>query len=149
MRVRPDRDRLAVWTYQEAGEEIAAGDPSVTDAERAAAGRETLAERFAAVLPGNRSRAAAQYAADGLPDGQDIVRVWRPREEAELRALLTDPPLAVWSSGDVLDVLWQGQAAEVQLYGGVQPRPNPRPGRCAGRSRSTRSTAPRCGPRGR
>jgi enterochelin esterase-like enzyme len=122
MRVRPDRDRLAVWTYQEAGEEIAVGDPSVTDAERAAAGRETLAERFAAVLPGNRSRAAAQYAADGLPDGQDIVRVWRPREEAELRARLTDPPLAVWSSGDVLDVLWQGQAAEVQLYGGVQPR---------------------------
>jgi len=122
MRARPDRDRLAVWTYQEAGEEIPVGDPSVTDAERAAAGRETLAERFAAMLPGNRSRAAAQYAAGGLPDGQDIVRVWRPREEAELRARLTEPSLAVWSSGDVLDVLWQGQAAEVQLYGGVQPR---------------------------
>jgi hypothetical protein len=122
MHARPDRDRLAVWTYEEAGEQIAVGDPSVSDAERAAAGRETLAELFAAVLPGNRNRAAAQYAAAGLPDGQDIVRVWRPREEAELRARLTEPPLAVWSSGDVLDVLWQGQAAEVQLYGGVQPR---------------------------
>ena len=47
MRCRPDRDRLAVWTYEEAGEEIPNGDPSVTDAERAAAGRETLEERFA------------------------------------------------------------------------------------------------------
>ena len=122
MRVRPDRDRLAVWTYEEAGEEIPAGDPTVTDAERAAAGRETLAERFAAVLPGNRSRAASQYAADGLPDGQDIVRVWRPRDPAELRARLTEPPLAVWSCSDVLDVLWQGRAAEVRLYGGIQPR---------------------------
>jgi len=74
------------------------------------------------VLPGNRNRAASQYAAGGLPHGQDIVRVWQPRDPAELRARLTEPPLAVWSSGDVLHVLWQGQAAEVQLYGGVQPR---------------------------
>jgi len=42
---RPARDRLAVWTYQQAGEEIPAGDPSVTDAERSAAGRETVAAR--------------------------------------------------------------------------------------------------------
>jgi hypothetical protein len=74
MRGRPDRDWLAVWTYEEAGEQIPAGDPSVTDAERAAADRETLAERFAAVLPDNRERAADRYAAGGLPDGQDVVR---------------------------------------------------------------------------
>ena len=122
MRARPDRDRLAVCTYEEAGEEVPNGDPSVTDAERAAAGRETLAERFAAVLPGNRRRAAERFTAGGLPDGQDVARVWRPRDPAELRARLTEPPLAIWSSGDVLEVLWQGQAAEVQLYGGVQPR---------------------------
>jgi enterochelin esterase-like enzyme len=122
MRARPDRDRLSVWTYEQAGERIPNGDPSVTDAERAAAGRETLAERFAALLPDNRRRAAAQYTAGGLPDGQDIVRVWQPRDPAELRARLTEPPLAVWSSDDVLHVLWQGRAAEVQLYGGVQPR---------------------------
>jgi len=122
MRARPDRDRLAVWTYEEAGEEIPVGDPSVTDAERAAAGRETLGERFAAGLPGNRNRAASRYAAAGLPDEEDVVRVWRPRDPAELRARLTEPPLAVWSEDDVLHVLWQGRAAEVQLYGGVQPR---------------------------
>jgi enterochelin esterase-like enzyme len=122
MRCTPDRDRLAVWTYEEAGEQIPAGDPSVTDAERAAAGRATLAERFAAVLPDNRSRAASQYATAGLPDGQDILRVWRPRDPDELRARLSEPPLAFWSEDDVLHVLWQGQAAEVQLYGGVQPR---------------------------
>ena len=113
MRGCPDRDRLAVWTYEEAGEQIPSGDPSVTDAERAAAGRETLAERFAAVLPDNRKRAAERYAAGGLPDGQDVARVWRPRDPAELRARLSEPPLAVWSEDDVLHVLWQGQADEV------------------------------------
>jgi enterochelin esterase-like enzyme len=122
MRVRPDRDRLAVWTFEQAGEEIPNGDPLVTDAERAAAGRETLAERFAAVLPDNRRRAAERYTAGGLPDGQDLVRVWRPRDPAELRARLTDPPLALWSEDHVLHVLWQGEADEVQLWGGVQPR---------------------------
>ena len=122
MRGTPGRDRLAVWTYEEAGEQIPIGDPSVTDAERAAAGRETLTERFAAVLPDNRRRAAERYAAGGLPDGQDVMRVWRPRDPAELRARLSEPPLAFWSEDDVLHVLWQGQAAEVQLYGGVQPR---------------------------
>jgi enterochelin esterase-like enzyme len=122
MPAMPCRDPLAVWTFEEAGEEIPNGDPSVTDAERAAAGRETLAERFAALLPGNRRRAADRYTADGLPDGEDVARVWRPRDPADLRARLTEPPLAIWSSGDVLEVLWQGQADEVQLYGGVQPR---------------------------
>jgi len=38
MRARPEWDRLAVWSYQQAGEEIPHGDPSVTDAERSAGG---------------------------------------------------------------------------------------------------------------
>jgi hypothetical protein len=106
MRAVPSRDRLAVCTFEQAGEEIPNGDPSVTDAERAAAGRETLAERFAAVLPGNRRRAAERYTAGGLPDGEDVARVWRPRDPAELRARLTEPPLAIWPEDDVLHVLW-------------------------------------------
>jgi enterochelin esterase-like enzyme len=118
----PTQDRLAVWTYEEAGEEIPLGDPSVTDAERSAAGRETIADRFAALLPSNRSRAAEQFAVPGLPEGEDMVRVWQPRDPAELRIRLSEPPLAVWAEGDVLHVLWQGRADEVQLYGGVQPR---------------------------
>jgi hypothetical protein len=89
MRAGPTQDRFAVWTYEEAGEEIPLGDPSVTDAERSAAGRETIAGRFAALLPGNRSRAAAQFAAAGLPEGQDMVRVWQPRDPAELRTRLS------------------------------------------------------------
>jgi hypothetical protein len=63
----PSRDRLAVLEPTSSGEEIPCGDPSVTDAERAAAGRETLAGRWQAVLPGNRSRAAAQYSTDVSP----------------------------------------------------------------------------------
>jgi hypothetical protein len=118
---RPTPDRLAVWAYAEHGEEIPCGDPSVTDAERAAAGRETLAERWRAVLPGNRSRATAQYSA-GLPDGEDMVRVWRPRDPAALRARLGGAPLTAWAEDDVLHVLWQGTADEVMLGGGVQRR---------------------------
>jgi len=83
---RPARDRLAVWTYSEHGEEIPCCYPSVTDADRAAAGRETLAQLWRAVLPRNRSRAAAQYSA-GLPDGEDMVRVWRQRDPAALPAV--------------------------------------------------------------
>ncbi len=111
-----------MWTFEEAGEEIPCGDPSVTDAERAAAGRETIAGRWRALLAGNRSRAAARYAAGVLPDGQDVVRVWQARDPAELRDRLAGPPLAVWAEGDILHVLWQGQAEEVQLGAGVQPR---------------------------
>jgi hypothetical protein len=115
------RDRLAVWTYVQHGEEIPCGDPSVTDAERAAAGRETLAERRRAVLPGSRSRAAAQYSA-GLPGGEDMVRVWRQRDPAALRARLGETPLVAWAEDDVLHVLWRGTADEVMLGAGVQPR---------------------------
>jgi hypothetical protein len=70
---RPARDRLDVWTYFEDGEEIPLGDLSVTDAERAAAGREMLAERWQALLPLNRRRAAERYSAGGLPDGQAMA----------------------------------------------------------------------------
>jgi enterochelin esterase-like enzyme len=121
MRGRPARDRLAVWTYTEHGEDIPCGDPSVSDAERAAAGRETLAERQQAVLPGNRSRAAAQYSA-GLPDGEDMARVWVRRDPAALNARLGETPLTAWAEGDVLHVLWRGTADEVMLGAGVQPR---------------------------
>ena len=122
MSARSARDRLAVWTCEQAGEEFPNGDPSVTDAERSAAGRETIAARWQALLPRNRSRAAGQYAAGGLPDGLDVVRVWRPRDPAELRARLGEQSLAVWAEDDLLHVLWQGHADEVQLGGGVQPR---------------------------
>jgi enterochelin esterase-like enzyme len=121
MRGRPARDRLAVWTYTEHGEEIPCGDPSVSDAERSAAGRETLAERQQAVLPGNRSRAAAQYSA-GLPDGEDVARVWSPRDPAGLRTRLGETPLVAWAEDDILHMLWQGTADEVRLGAGVQPR---------------------------
>lgn len=115
-------DRLAVRTFAGNGEEVPYGDPSVTDAKRAAAGRETIADRWQVLLPGNRSRAATQYSAGGLPDGQEVVRVWQPREAAELRDRLGEGPLAAWMEGDVLHVLWRGRADEVRLGGGVQPQ---------------------------
>ena len=88
-----------MWTFVRAGEEIACGDPSVSDADRAAAGRETLSERWQALLEVNRSRAAAQFTAGGLPDGQDMVRVWCPRDPAALLARLGGEPLTAWAGG--------------------------------------------------
>jgi enterochelin esterase-like enzyme len=118
----PARDRLAVWTFVKNGEEVVYGDPWVTDAERAAAGRETVAGRWQALLPANRSRAAERFAAGGLPEDEDLVRVWQPRNPAALRARLGEAPLAAWSEADVLHVLWRGTADEVQLVGGIQLR---------------------------
>ena len=103
------------------GEEIPfAADPDVSDARRAAAGRQTVAAWMRALLPENRRRAAAAYAAGGLPDGQEVVRVWCPRDAAGLRARLGDARYAVWAEDDVLQVLWSGEAERVALGGGVQ-----------------------------
>jgi hypothetical protein len=129
----PDPDPLAVRTRVEGGEEIAYGHPSVTDQERAAAGRETVAERSRAQLEGNRRRAAERYAAAatadaGEPDADEATRVWYPREAEALRSRVCDAPLAVWAEDDVLHVLWRGEADEVQLGSGVQPPLWPVPG---------------------
>jgi hypothetical protein len=80
----PARDRLAVWTYVQHGEEIPCGDPSVTDAERAAAGRETLAERWRAVLPGNRSRAAPRPGRAASCRWPESAGPGRPRSSTRL-----------------------------------------------------------------
>jgi enterochelin esterase-like enzyme len=120
MRGKADADLFAIRTTTTGGEEIAFSDPYVSDAERAAAGRETVAARMRALLPGNRQRALAAYAAGGLPDGQQVVRVWCPREPAELRERLGDATYALWADGDVLHVLWRGEAEQVLLGGGVQ-----------------------------
>ena len=91
----------------------------MSDAQRAAAGRETVAARMRTLLPGNRRRAAAAYAAGGLPDGAEVLRVWDPRDPAELRGRLGDGHFAVWAEDDVLQVLWRGEAEQVVLGGGV------------------------------
>jgi len=112
-------DPFAVRTRVVAGEEIAYSDPYVSDAERAAAGRETVAERTRALLTGNRESAAERYAAGALADGQEVQRVWCARDPAELRGRVGSERHAVWAEGDVLHVLWRGDADQVALGGGV------------------------------
>jgi hypothetical protein len=120
MRRMTDDDPFAVRTRTSGGEEIAFSDPYISDAQRAAAGRETVAERMRALLPANRRRAAAAYTAGRLPDGQEVQRVWQPRKAAELRERLGVSRFALWASGDVLHVLWRGEAEQVLLGGGLQ-----------------------------
>jgi enterochelin esterase-like enzyme len=120
MRGNTDADPFAVRTMTSCGEEIAFSDPYVSDEQRAAAGRETVAERMRALLPANRRRAEAAYAAGGLPDGLEVVRVWCPRDAAGLRERLGDSRYVLWAEDDVLHVLWRGAAEQVMLGGGVQ-----------------------------
>ncbi|ETK37433.1 alpha/beta hydrolase [Microbispora sp. ATCC PTA-5024] len=115
-----DDNRLGVWTFERDGEQIAWGRPGVTDEERAAAGRETLAAVRAALLAENRSRAALAMEA-ALPEGQDVLRVWASRDPRDLRARLGGERLAVWAEGDVLHVLWRGEDGPPNVGGGLQP----------------------------
>jgi enterochelin esterase-like enzyme len=114
------RDRFAVWEWEQHGELVATGDWLVSDAERATAGRETVAARSRRLLPANRDRAAARYADSGLPDGEELVRVWVRREPAALAERLGPAPLTVWAEDGILHVLWRGEAAQASLMGGVQ-----------------------------
>jgi enterochelin esterase-like enzyme len=115
------RDRLGVWEWEKHGERVASGtDWLVTDAERAAAGRETVTGRFLALLPANRDRAARRHAEGGLPDGEDLARVWCPREIPALEARIGDNTLTAWAEGDVLHVLWRGEATMASLASGIQ-----------------------------
>jgi enterochelin esterase-like enzyme len=127
MRGRAETDPFAVRTMMEAGEEVPFSDPHVTDAQRAAAGRETVAERARALRAANRERAARRYADGGLPDGEDAQRVWCARDPADLRARLGQDRFTAWAEDDVLHVLWragQDDGAEaddltVTLAGGL------------------------------
>ena len=114
-----DDDPLVVGTRVVAGEDVAFSDPYVSDAERAAAGRETVAERTRALLAGNRERAAERYASGALADGQEVLRVWCPRDPAELRGRVGLGHHAIWAEGDILHVLWRGDADQVTLSGGI------------------------------
>jgi hypothetical protein len=114
-----DPDSLAVRTMVMAGEEVAVSHPYVTDAQRMAAGRETVAGRTRALLEANRERAAARYAAGWLADGEEVQRVWRARDQSELRWRLGAGRFAVWSEVDVLHVLWRGEGDRVLLGGGL------------------------------
>ena len=98
-----DDDPLAVRTMLVAGEEVAFSDPFVSDAERAAAGRETVAERTRALLA----------------DGPEVLRVWCARDPVELRGRLGSGRHAIWAEGDVLHVLWRSDADQVWLSGGI------------------------------
>jgi len=114
-----DRDSLAVKTMVVAGEEVAFSHPYITDAQRAAAGRETVAGRTRALLEANRERAAARYAAGWLADSEEVQRVWRARDQSELRWRVGAGRLAVWPEADVLHVLWRGEGDRVLLGGGL------------------------------
>jgi hypothetical protein len=98
---------------------VACGRPDVTDEDRSAAGRPTLAGLARAIRDRNRQRAAERGRSPGLPDGVDFARVWCPRDPAALRQYLAGDDLAVWAEGDVLHVLWRGAASEVELFGGL------------------------------
>lgn len=117
------RDRLALGEYESDGElRVGVADLHVTDAERRAAGVETLAAAERRLRRSNRRRARAcwETRASPLPDGAQLRRVWRPRPLAELRERLGNAGAAIWSEGDVLEFLYRGAAERVHCSSGVQ-----------------------------
>ncbi len=119
MYVRFVSDRLDVWTYELDGELETNYHFDVTDEERAAAGRETVAEHQRKLVALNKARAERMWTAE-LPPGAELRRVWAPRDPADLRARLGDDDMAVWSEGDVLHVVWRGIGEAPRLGSGVQ-----------------------------
>ncbi|GAB1822737.1 hypothetical protein HerbRD11066_59010 [Herbidospora sp. RD11066] len=101
------------------GELEVAFHPDVTDEERAAAGRETTAQRRQSLIAVNKTRAAENWTAE-LPSEAEIERVWTPRDPAALRARLGADELAVWAEDDVLNILWRGDGEPYRLLSGVQ-----------------------------
>lgn len=89
-------------------------DGSVTDAERRALGLPSLAEVKVELELENRTRAEAVFRT-GLPDDAQVRRVWRKWATAEL---LRHQP--VWRDGDDLTLIYEGEAEEVRLIGGLQ-----------------------------
>lgn len=121
---REDR-RYAVLEHTRWGQRMAMpGDWTVTDAERAAAGYETVAARQATLDAGNRARAAQAWSERHAPLPPDVqmVRVVPP-------AAPPAPPspgavesggLAVEADGDVVFVRWAGEAEAADLVGSIQ-----------------------------
>jgi hypothetical protein len=116
------RDRLAVQVITIDGERAPNGDPYVTDAERRGAGVETERDVRRRLRPGNRRLARSRYERrdDPLPADVPLWRIWRPRDPAELRARLGDERSVRWTDGDVLELLWRGNADDVACIGAIQ-----------------------------
>lgn len=110
LRVDQGAGQMGVWVM----------DPTVTDAEREAAGLPTLHDTYAAVSEENRVRARAAAERSHLPDGVQIERVWRdpPADELE-RRLMGDGP-TLWTSGGELTVAVRTRASFVYVLGGFE-----------------------------
>ena len=117
---RVKQDKLLVWTYVDGDEDVACGEPDVSDDDRRAAGRPTLAELTRECRTRNRERAVERGRIPDLPDGLEFARVWTPRDPAELHRHVQTDDLAVWAEDDVLHLLWRGTAAQVDVGGGIQ-----------------------------
>jgi enterochelin esterase-like enzyme len=117
-------DRLSLLEMTVDGERVAAEalDASVTDAERAAAGRETLRHARRRLLRTNRRLAQRRWETREapLPLGSEFVRVWRARPLDDLCARLGGERARIWADGDILEALWRGNTDRLECAGGLQ-----------------------------
>ena len=95
-------------------------DPSVTDADRSAAGVRTLAEVVAEAKVENLRRARDAATRSDMADGTVIERVWRDPSPADLAARLGEAPHHLWIDGNELVLLCRSSAREVLVGGGFE-----------------------------
>lgn len=86
-------------------------DPTVSDADRSAAGLPTLQDTYAAVVDENLRRVAEASRRQTLPPGVQIERVQPEHSTADLERRLAGERAAVWAEGDELTVALRTKAA--------------------------------------
>lgn len=125
-RHRPQR--YGTLTYVRHGEKVLQPvDTEVNDEERRALGLPTLVEIETEIAENNRRLAEDLARTTGLPDGTELRRVWRDEDPSVLLARRQEVG-PVWRDGDELVFVWQAEAAEVILAGGLQMPLWPLPG---------------------
>ena len=118
--LRGEPQRYGALVHVRHGEKVLQPVDSVaTDEERATLGLEPLAAHRRSIADHNR-RAAAQLAESaGLPPDADVRRVWRDDDAAELLRLRDAAGGPVWREGEDLVFVWESDADEVRLAGGL------------------------------
>lgn len=119
--LRGEPQRYGTLVYVRHGEKVLQPvDPMASDEERAQLGLESLAALRQQIAAHNHRLAVDLAATTGLPDGVDVRRVWRDDIPAELLRQRDTGGAPVWRDGEDLVFVWESEAEEVSLTGGLQ-----------------------------
>ncbi|MGH8907139.1 MAG: hypothetical protein ACRD0K_11595 [Egibacteraceae bacterium] len=95
--LRHERQRYGTLRWEDGSElRLHEVDPAVADEERVTLGVPPLVETRAEIAAENRRRAESRAAEQGLPDGVEVARVWRPCSAQAVRERWDREGVPVW-----------------------------------------------------